>query len=341
MNPSTDHRPRSRRALPCALAALALVSAVPCASAVPAAPVPAAVPDGNGGPAVRPTVVLVHGAFADASSWNPVIRLLQRDGYRVVAPANPLRGLAADSAYLAGVLRSIKGPVVLVGHSYGGAVVSGAAAGNPAVKSLVFVSAFMPDKGEALGPLAARFPGSELNPALLPVPTTNGDGTTGTDLYIKPDMLRRVFAADLSGATTAVMAATQRPIDAAAFAGKATAAAWRTIPSWAVVATRDKAIPPELERFEARRAHARTTEIDSSHVPMLSHPEAVERVIVDAARSRAADATRATDESSTELAATGSGTAAGAGTAAALVAAGTGLVAAARRRRTRAHRSAG
>ncbi|MFF1845713.1 alpha/beta fold hydrolase [Streptomyces sp. NPDC058217] len=231
----------------------------------------------------KPTVVLVHGAFADASSWNAVVERLQHDGFSVVAPANPLRGLAGDSAYIADFLKSIQGPIVLVGHSYGGAVISTAAAGNAQVKSLVFVNAFMPDKGEALGALGDRFPGSELAAALKPVPFRNADGTSGTDLYLRAAKFHQAFAADLPAAVAAVMAATQRPIVASAFMDKAAEAAWKTIPSWALVSTRDKAIPPALERFEAQRAHAQTVEVDASHVALVSHPDAVTDLIRQAA----------------------------------------------------------
>lgn len=172
---------------------------------------------------------------------------------------------------------------MLVGHSYGGAVISTAAAGNAQVKSLVFVNAFMPDKGEALGALGDRFPGSELAAALKPVPFRNADGTSGTDLYLRAAKFHQAFAADLPAAVAAVMAATQRPIVASAFMDKAAEAAWKTIPSWALVSTRDKAISPALERFEAQRAHAQTVEVDSSHVALVSHPDAVTDLIRQAA----------------------------------------------------------
>jgi pimeloyl-ACP methyl ester carboxylesterase len=282
----------------------------------------------SAGAGPKPTVVLVHGAFADASSWNGVAQRLQRDGYRVIAPANPLRDLPGDSAYIAGVLKSIKGSVILAGHSYGGAVISSAATGNPNVKALVYVSALAPDKGEVLSTLSAKFPGSELNPALMSVPFTKADGTTGTDLYIKPDSIRAVFAADLSATTTAVMAATQRPISASAFADKAASAAWKTIPSWFLVATQDRTIAPDLERFEAKRAGSHTIEVNSSHVAMISHPEAVTELILDAART-----TRAS--SAPTLAATGSTAPLLAGVAVGTLL--TGLVLAARKRRSLAH----
>ncbi|MFB7114654.1 alpha/beta fold hydrolase [Streptomyces sp. NPDC056291] len=234
--------------------------------------------DTSGG---KPTVVLVHGAFADASSWNGVIARLERRGYTVVAPANPLRSLSNDSTYIASVLDSIKGPIVLVGHSYGGAVISSAAAGNPRVKSLVYVSALMPDKGESGDALSARFP-SPLATATRSVPYRAG-GVSGTDLYIRPDKLHEVFAADLPQSMTKLMAATQRPVAATAFSEKAKAAAWRSIPSWTLVAKQDKSINPDLERFEARRAGSHTVEIDSSHVAMISHPDAVTDLVLQAA----------------------------------------------------------
>ncbi|MFI9610491.1 alpha/beta fold hydrolase [Streptomyces sp. NPDC052023] len=237
--------------------------------------------------APKPTVVLVHGAFADSSGWGGVVQRLQWRGYPVVAVANPLRGLPTDSAYLAGVLRNLDGPVVLVGHSYGGAVISSAAAGMPNVKALVYVAAFMPDKGEVLGELAAKFPGSELQPALNTLPFSNADGSQGLELTIKPDKFRSVFAADLPRRTTSVMAATQRPLSASSFTDVPQAAAWRTIPSWALVAAQDKAIAPDLERFEARRAGSRTVEVNSSHAVMVSHPDAVTALITTAARATA------------------------------------------------------
>ncbi|MFF0449829.1 alpha/beta fold hydrolase [Streptomyces sp. NPDC004609] len=274
----------------------------------------------------KPTVVLVHGAFADASGWNRVAERLMRDGYDVIAPANPLRSLTGDSAYIASVLKSIDGPIVLVGHSYGGAVISGAAAGNPNVKALVFVSAFMPDKGETLGALAATFPGSELQPALNSVPYSDGT-TEGTDLYIKTDRFHSVFAADLPVSTTRLMAVGQRPISGATFEEKAGPAAWKTIPSWFVVAKNDKAIAPDLERFEAKRARSRTVEVDSSHAAMMSHPEVVTRTIRQAADATASGAARATSLSESgarKLALAGAGGLAGAAvlTGSALVFAG-------------------
>ncbi|XDO64489.1 alpha/beta fold hydrolase [Streptomyces sp. RLB1-33] len=179
---------------------------------------------------VKPTVVLVHGGFADASGWNGVIERLQHDGYTTIAPANPLRGIPTDAAYIASVLESIEGPIVLVGHSYGGAVITNAAAGNPNVKALVYVAAFAPDKGEQLGVLLNKYPGSLIGSSVQGVPYPNPDGTTGTDLYLRADAFRASFAADLPVSTTRLMQATQRPFSASSLTDVTQAAAWRTIP---------------------------------------------------------------------------------------------------------------
>lgn len=162
----------------------------------------------------KPTIVLVHGGFADASGWNGVISKLQYKGYETIAPANPLRGLPTDAPYIASVLASISGPIVLVGHSYGGAVITNAAAGNPNVKALVFIAAFAPDKGEQLGVLLNSYPGSLIADSVQGVPFTNPDGSAGTDLYLRADAFRSAFAADLPLATTRLMQATQRPFSA-------------------------------------------------------------------------------------------------------------------------------
>ncbi|MEW2514535.1 alpha/beta hydrolase [Streptomyces sp. NPDC046870] len=233
----------------------------------------------------KPTVVLVHGAFADASSWNGVVKRLQHEGYQVVAPANPLRGLADDAAYVRSVLASAKGPVVLVGHSYGGAVISEAATGDPNVKALVYIGAFLPDKGESALELSNKFPGSTLGENLNPVTFPLPGGGTGTDLYIKADKFHDQFAADVPKATTDLMAATQRPIAASALEEKATEPAWKTIPSFDLVTTQDKNIPPAAQRFMAERAHAHTVEIAASHAVSVSQPAAVADLIEHAART--------------------------------------------------------
>ncbi|GAA3398037.1 alpha/beta hydrolase [Streptomyces roseoviridis] len=233
----------------------------------------------------KPTIVLVHGAFADASSWSGTIRRLQHAGYPVLAPANPLRGLADDTAYLRSVLAAIDGPVVLVGHSYGGAVISGAAAGDRRVRALVYIAAFTPDKGESAAGLAAKFPGSTLgdtvNPRSYPLP----GGGTGTELVIEQAAYHRQFAADVATPEAAVMAATQRPVATAALEERAGEAAWKTIPSWALVATADKNIPPAAQQWMARRARSHVTEVDASHAVAVSRPAVVTRVILAAARA--------------------------------------------------------
>ncbi|MER7576507.1 alpha/beta hydrolase [Streptomyces sp. NPDC126514] len=235
--------------------------------------------------ALKPTVVLVHGAFADSSSWNDVVRTLQGRGYPVIAPANPLRGLPSDSAYVASVLRSIDGPVVLVGHSYGGEVITNAAASNSQVKALVYLAAVAPDKGESANDVLGKFPGSKLGEVLNPRPYPKADGSTGTDLYIKPDKFREAFASDVPASTAAMMAATQRPIEASSLSDLSQSAAWKTIPSWYLVATDDQAIPVAAQRFMAERAGARTVEVDSAHAVAVSHPLETANLIVDAARA--------------------------------------------------------
>ncbi|MDY0746393.1 alpha/beta hydrolase [Paucibacter sp. R3-3] len=246
-----------------------------------------AVPQGLASAAVpaapRPTIVLVHGAFAESASWNGVVDELAEDGYAVIAAANPLRGVASDAAAVAALLKTIKGPVVLVGHSYGGAVISAAATAADNVRALVFVAAFAPDAGESCLALTARFPGSTLPPALAaPVPLADG----GEDLYIQPDKFPQQFAADVPAAQGQAMAATQRPIKASALAEIAGAPAWKTIPSWAIYGTADLNIPPAAMDFMAQRAHAkRTVVIDgASHVVMVSHPHEVAALIRDAAK---------------------------------------------------------
>ncbi|MGW0880221.1 alpha/beta fold hydrolase [Streptomyces sp. NPDC002671] len=235
----------------------------------------------------RPTVVLVHGGFADGSCWNGVIERLQGAGYTTVAPANPLRGLPIDAPYIASVLKSITGPIVLVGHSYGGAVITNAAVGIPDVKALVYIAAFVPDEGEQLGVLINKYPGSIIQAATQAVPYPNPDGTTGTDLYLVADRFRAVFAADVPVATTRLMQATQRPFSASSFTDVTTAAAWHTIPSWGLVAGDDKAIPPALQRscYQRAGAHGVVEVPGASHVAMISHPGITARLVDDAAEA--------------------------------------------------------
>jgi pimeloyl-ACP methyl ester carboxylesterase len=241
--------------------------------------------------ATKPTIVLVHGAFADGSSWDGVIERLQRRGYRVEAPAVALRGVGEDSAYLASLVKQIEGPVLLVGHSYGGALITNAASDVGNVVGLVFVAAFVPDTDEVLGEVAAESKDSVLMTVLVQRTYPTGeDGETEPEFVIDPAKLREAFAADLPEDRTAVMAATQRPAAAAAFSDKSGPPAWKTLPSWAVVATQDKAAGADIVRSMARRAGAEIVEIESSHVVMMSHPQEVTDVIVRAAERAAADA---------------------------------------------------
>ena len=229
----------------------------------------------------NPTIVLVHGAWADSSSWNAVTQQLQDQGYTVVAPANPLRGLQPDAAYLSSVLASISGPIVLVGHSYGGMVMTDAALGNPNVRALVYIAAFAPDAGETVATIEAMNPGSEVGLSSLTLRPYPG----GVDAYITPNVFHRVFCADVPPQTASLMAATQRPLDAAVEAEPSGPPAWRTIPSWYLVASDDRAIPPATERYMAKRAGAATVEIASSHVAMISHPAAVTALVLEAVRA--------------------------------------------------------
>ncbi|MEU4536794.1 alpha/beta hydrolase [Streptosporangium sp. NPDC023825] len=231
----------------------------------------------------KPTVVLVHGAFADASGFNDMITLLQRAGFPVIAPANPLRDVAGDAAYISSVLDTIPGPIILAGHSYGGIVITNAARGHDNVKALVYLGAFAPDQGESALQLAGRFPGSKLGEALLPRHYPLPDGTMdGVDGYITADRFREVFAADLPAAKTRQMAATQRPGSVTGLSDGSGAPAWKTIPSWYLIPTRDNVIPPAAQRFMAGRAGSKVREIDSSHVVMTSHPAAATAVVLSA-----------------------------------------------------------
>jgi pimeloyl-ACP methyl ester carboxylesterase len=235
----------------------------------------------------KPTVVLVHGAWADSSSWAKVVRRLQQGGYTVEVPANPLRGLTSDSAYLASYLDTISGPVVLVGHSYGGAVITNAATGDSDVKALVYIDAFVPDEGETVVRLATAEPGSAIggDPATVfdavPIPGSTGD----VDLYVKKTVFPDAFANDLPRKTAAVLAAVQRPVAFSALVTPSGAPAWETIPSWYFVGTLDRVLPPAAQRFMAERADAVTVEVRASHLPMVSRPSAVTRLILDAAES--------------------------------------------------------
>jgi pimeloyl-ACP methyl ester carboxylesterase len=228
----------------------------------------------------KPTVVLVHGAFADGSSWSGVIARLQAAGITVQAPANPLRGLTADSAYLASYLTQVPGPVLLVGHSYAGGVIGDAAAKVDNVVGLVFVAAFAPAAGETVGQIAGESKDSLLGTAQLELKyPIDGEGGTASEFVVDPAKFHDVFAADLTTDQAAVLAATQRPVAAAAFSDPLTGAAWQTLPSWAVVATEDKAAGTDVVRSQAERAGATITEVAGSHVIMVSQPQAVTDVI--------------------------------------------------------------
>jgi pimeloyl-ACP methyl ester carboxylesterase len=234
----------------------------------------------------KPTIVLVHGGWADSSGWNAELAALSDLGYPVIAPANPLRGLTSDADYIRSVLRTIDGPIVLVGHSYGGAVITNAARGVPNVKALVYIAAFAPAEGDTLASLVTKNPGTYITPdALTERPYPLPDGSEGIDLYIKAENFRDAFAGDLPRTTTRLMQATQRPFSVAAFTEPSGPPAWTTVPSWYLVATDDHAIPPKTQWFMAERAGASTASVKASHVPMMSQPDATTRLILKAAHS--------------------------------------------------------
>jgi len=230
----------------------------------------------------KPTVVLVHGAFAESASWNGVLTDLIAKGYPVVAVANPLRGVKSDAAYVAGVLKDIKGPIVLVGHSYGGMVITNAVHDNNRVKALVYVDAFAPDTGETASGILGRFPGSTLGPTLAPPVALPGGGK---DLYVQQDKFRAQFAADVPAAEAKLMADTQRPVTVAALNESASAPAWKSTSSWFIYGSRDLNIPPAALSFMAKRARSKETVVvnGASHMVMVSNPEAVAKLIEHAA----------------------------------------------------------
>lgn len=236
------------------------------------------------GQEAKPTIVLVHGAFAESSSWNGVVKRLLADDYPVIAVAVPLRGLQSDADYVATVFRNVHGPIVAVGHSYGGSVITVAATGNPDVKALVFVAGVAPDQGESVVSLTNKFPGGTLGPTLAPpVILPNG----GKDLYIQQDKFPAQFAADVPKAEAKIMAATQRPITDAALNELSGPPAWKTIPSWFIFGSLDKNIPEAAHKFMAQRANAKmVVEVKwASHVVMISHPDEVAAIIRKAAES--------------------------------------------------------
>ena len=240
----------------------------------------------------KPTIVLEHGAWADASSWSAVIARLQADGFTVYAPPNPLRGLPQDSAYLQDFLTqntALAGqPVVLVGHSYGGAVITNAAVNNSEVKALVYVDAFIPDRNETLAQLVSAQPGSCLagNPPdifnLVPYP---GAPAGDVDTYIKQNLVPGCFASGLPASQAAVIAATQRPLAASTLGEPSGPPAWKTIPSWDVIGTADRVLPPAEQIFMAKRAGAHITKVNAGHLSMIADPGVVAQVIEQAAQA--------------------------------------------------------
>jgi pimeloyl-ACP methyl ester carboxylesterase len=232
------------------------------------------------------TVVLVHGAFADAGSWAGVTERLVQAGVPVRAIVNPLRGVTADAAYVASAIKQIPGPVLVVGHSYGGVVITNAAAQVTNAAGLVYVAGFLPDEGETLGDILGRSADSLLLVSVVPSEYPTGNGTeTATEFIIDPAKARAVFAGDLTQLQADVIAYSQRPVAGAALAEKTGVPAWRNLPVWSIVATGDKAAGADVVRSTAQRAGATITELDGSHVIMISQPEAVTEVILAAVRA--------------------------------------------------------
>lgn len=260
-----------------------------CAGAATAATTAGHAPSSGASSAPKPTIVLVHGAWADNSSWNAVVERLQALGYTVDAPPNPLRGVSSDSAYLSDFLSTISGPIVLVGHSYGGFVITNAASGNKQVKALVYDDAFIPASGDTPQSLSAAKPGSCL--AVDPTTVLNfvpypGASSGDADLYVKQSVFPGCFANGLPASEGAALAAEQRPLAASALSEPLTVApAWQTIPSWAVIGTDDHVLPPAEQLAMAQRAGAHITKISAPHLSMISDPSAVAGVILNAAHT--------------------------------------------------------
>jgi len=236
----------------------------------------------------RPTVVLVNGAWANSASWSGVILRLQSEGYAVDAPPNPLQSLKGDAATIAGFLKTINGPIVLVGHSYGGAVITNAAKGNRNVKALVYIDAFAPAKGESVLALDSSKPGSALGAGptkvftFVPFPgAKKGDA----ELYVKPSVFEQAFANGLPATQRAVLAATQAPVVYSAITARSGTPAWKTIPSWYVLGTIDKAIPPTIQLSMAQRIHAHVTRVRAGHLSMIAAPRVIAKVITAAAKA--------------------------------------------------------
>ena len=264
-----------------AAAGLAVAGAAAASAGSPAA--------SHHGSAPRPTIVLVHGAWANGSSWNGVVRRLQAAGYTVDVPSNPLQGLAYDPAYLTDFLHSLSGPIVLVGHSYGGAVITNAATGDKQVKALVYVDAFAPDKGQTIGQLVSSVPGSCVVAAdpttIFNLATYPGAPAGVFDAYFKQSLFPGCFANGLPLAQARVLAATAEPLSTIALGQPSGVPAWKTIPSWAVVGTADRVILPAVQLAMARHAHAHITEVRAPHLSMISAPGVVTRVILQAVRA--------------------------------------------------------
>jgi pimeloyl-ACP methyl ester carboxylesterase len=274
-------RPRTRAAS-WLVAVLAATTIIVIAAASPAADAAKSKKAG-----ALPTIVLVHGAFADASGWGPVTKRLQRKGYTVVAPTNTLRGVVPDAAYMRSFLSQIKGPIVLVGHSYGGFVITNAATGNPNIKALVYVAAYAPDEGDTVGGLETLAPGGMIGEPTLDIRTyPTGDGQQAPEATIKQNVFHDVFAADLPRSETDLMATEQRPAALSTLGEPSGPPAWKTIPSWYIVAGKDNAIGTKVERIMAKRINAHTTEVKgASHVVMMSRPAKTTQVILDAAQA--------------------------------------------------------
>jgi pimeloyl-ACP methyl ester carboxylesterase len=247
-------------------------------------------PTSHPGPVAKPTIVLVHGAWADGSSWAAVTANLQRKGFTVDVEPNPLRGVASDTQYLKDYLATIAGPIVLVGHSYGGMVITNAATGNRDVKGLVYIDAYLPEQGDTVNGLTTAKPGSVLavpDPSTVfnAVPNTGPDGTVASvDLYVKQSLFPSYFAAGVPAAKAAVLAAGQRPLTLSALTeASPNVPAWRTIPSWALIGTADRVLPPAGQQAMAARAGAHVVKVNAPHLSMVSNPRAVTQLITTAA----------------------------------------------------------
>jgi pimeloyl-ACP methyl ester carboxylesterase len=235
----------------------------------------------------KPTIVFVHGAWADNSGFDASIRALRGEGFRAIGAANPLRELRSDAAYVAALLRSTAGPIVMVGHSYGGAVISNAATGIDQIQALVYINGWVPDEGESLLQLGQLNEGSLIPDSLQPVPYKNSDGSDVVDLYIDQEKFRAAFAGDVDPETAQVMAVAQRPFTETAFGAPSGPVAWRSVPSWYLLGTEDKAIPPETQRYMAERAKASIVDINASHASMVSQPDAVTELVLTAVNATA------------------------------------------------------